>query len=94
MPKLTCTVNDQTYNDFMKKASSFGFKNHEYLKHLIVDNLQKPKDMLSLKQIQKSIILLIPTFVEALGRIQRADPQERKKLTKNLLTVLAGKLSQ
>ena len=79
---LSCTVKKEIKDKFDKKAQSFGISSATYLRNIVQADLKRSEDMLSLKDLQKCIVAIIPAFVEAIGRSQKATQQQREALKK------------
>ena len=87
MKRLSCVIDKEIADKFENKAKSLGVKPASYLRNVIIADLKKNEDMLSLNDLQNCIIALIPAFVEAIGRVQKGTPEQRAALTKICLKI-------
>ena len=80
MKRLSTVIEDEIAEKFEKKAKSLGLTPSAYLRNIVAADLKKQENMLSLRDIQKSITALLPAFVEAIGRTQKASPEQKEAL--------------
>ena len=87
MPRLSCEVNPETYKKFENKVKSMGLNNASYLRSLVTASLKRSEDTLTLKDVQKSILALLPAIAEAFGIAYKQPKDVKHKLSKTLLKV-------
>lgn len=75
MPRLGCVVDKEMFDKFEKKAASSGFKTSTYLRTVISADLKKPEETVTLKDVQKSIMGIIPVVFKMYCKVNEI-PQE------------------
>ncbi len=82
MKRLSTVIEKEIAEKFEQKAKGMGLTPAGYLRNIINADLKRQEDILTFKDLQKSITALIPAIVEGICKINRIKPDQVKTLTK------------
>ncbi len=78
---ISCTVDIELAEKFKQKAKSLGVTPAALLRNILTSDLRKTESMLSMRDLQNSILALIPALVDFIGRTQKASKEQIENLT-------------